>query len=254
MPLLPRLLLTPLLLTRAVWVDIKETCIGPIPGQLPGKVCATFKMDTCDNEIDTLVLYQNKTLAHQNVTDDRRMCQDSTEYPGCSQCVGFSDLKIRPAYSRICSEMLMTCNGFEVGKFPLDCVELGENCYKYTACGNCTETKGCGWCDDLKQCLPEDLNGLPGDKPSPFCEDCTKFYSAKPQCPRAQSSATDKESGFATFLIVMTVLISIGAFGYVLYYYYSRSAEELGYGGYSELGSGLMDRQSSQRYGRMQPL
>lgn len=243
------------LLVGAVWVDVQETCIGPIPGQLPGRVCAKFKMDTCENQVETVVTYQNRTLANANVTDNRRMCQDSTEYPGCAQCVGFSELIIRPAFTRICSEMLMTCNGFEVGKFPLDCVELGEDCYPYTNCGNCTDHSGCGWCEDSKQCLPEDLNGLPGDKPSPFCEDCTQFYSSKPQCPRTQSSAVDKESGFATFLIVMTVLISIGAFGYVLYYYYSRSAEELGYGSLmqSEMGSGLIG-QSNSRYNAMQPL
>lgn len=236
---------------QAIFEKQETTCIGPIKDKLDGEACGTFSLEVCEPFIHVLLDYKNRTLMNETISNSVRTCKD-TDYPGCLECVGFTEFKLEPAYARVCGSLIMECNGFDVGSYEFKCIELGREC-KASSCKKCLDIDGCGWCDVTQKCLPEEggNNGTYTPEDQPYCKDCKAAnyhhdVSSCPTPPGAHVGVFNKNSWFATFIIVVCSVATLCVVGYMSYKYYTRPQSQLGYAAMSsDMTQQLVGRSSA---------
>jgi len=219
---------------HALFVTEKTTCIGPLKDKLDGEACGSFKLDLCLSSVDVVVEYKNRTLMNDTISNRIRKCHE-TDFPGCKECVGFSEFIITPTFGRICGALIMECNGFDIGSYELKCIELGREC-KATSCVECNDNHGCGWCEINQKCLAENAGHDDLFKPDdqPYCQECKngEFYvesSTCPGLPTAHEGVFNKKTWFATFIIVFCSVITLCVVILMSYKYFTRQQSQLGY-------------------------
>jgi len=233
---------------QALFETQETTCIGPIKDKLDGEACGTFTLELCNPSINVLVDYKNRTLMNATISNSIRKCKE-TDYPGCLECVGFTEFKLEPAYAKVCGSLIMECNGFDIGSYELKCIELGREC-KASSCKSCVDIDGCGWCDVSQKCLPENGGNDELFKPDdqPYCKDCkaTNYHLDASTCPTPQSAHAgvfNKNTWFATFIVVVCSAATLCVVGFMSFKYYTRPQSQLGYSALSsDMTQQLMTR------------
>lgn len=194
--------------------NLKDLINNPTINQYLDTLCLGITLDTCAEKLFVNATYGSSTLfyiSQSNISQAREQCGNPVG--PCRTCLVFNDIKVSPAYAKVCYQLIERCP-FPIPNVDIssNCISLGTDCSTRNNCTSCNAAGSCGWCAGDSTCRA--INPV---NSRPYCSSCSaSWMPSTGDCPSTQLQSTSSSSGLSTSskiaigVIVPVVIIAIG--------------------------------------------